>query len=88
MNRPLLIGSSVAALFAVIALVWAALPAPNTCNAPLEFSQSTSSGREWQADWARLEAIQAKLPDMPASSLELPVSGRLRDFPQTYGQRS
>ena len=88
MNRPLLIGSSVAALFAVIALVWAARPAPNTCNAPLEFSQSTRSGREWQADWARLEAIQAKLPDMPASSLELPVSGRLRDFPQTYGQRS
>lgn len=66
MNRPLLIGSSVAALFAVIALVWAARPAPSACNAPLE-------------------AIQATLPDTPTSSLELPVTGRLRDFPQTYG---
>ena len=25
---------------------------------------------------------------MPASSLDLPISGRLWDFPQTYGQRS
>ena len=88
LNKPLLIGSSVAGLFAVIALVWAARPAPNSCNAPLEFSQSTQSGREWQADWAQLEAIQAKLPAVPAASLELPISGRLRDFPQTYGQRS
>ena len=85
MNRPLLIGSSVAALFAVIALVWAARPAPSACNAPLQFSQPTSSGREWQADRAQLEAIQATLPDPPTSSLELPVTGRLRDFPQTYG---
>ena len=88
MNRPLLIGSSVAALFAVIALVWAARPAPSICGAPLEFSQSTQSGREWQADWARLEALQATLPDLPAARLELPVAGHLRDFPQTYGRRS
>ena len=88
LNKPLLIGSSVAGLFAVIALVWAARPALSTCNAPPEFSQSTASGREWQADWAQLEAIQATLPAAPASSLELPIAGRLRNFPQTYGQRS
>ena len=88
MNASVVIGSSIAALFAVIAIVWAAQPAPSTCNAPLEFSQSTQSGREWQADWAQLEAIQAKLPTAPASSLEMPVAGHLQDYPQTYGRRS
>ena len=88
MNASVLIGSSVAGLFAVIAIVWAARPAPTICNAPLEFSQSTQSGREWQADWAQLEAIQAKLPTTPASSLAMPVAGHLKDYPQTYGRRS
>ena len=88
MNASVVIGSSIAGLFAVIAIVWAARPAPSICNAPLEFSQSTQSGREWQADWATLEAIQAKLPTAPASSLEMPVAGRLQDYPQTYGRRS
>jgi murein DD-endopeptidase MepM/ murein hydrolase activator NlpD len=83
----LTLGITAAVGAGIAAIVWAARPAPNACTLPPEYSLQTQTGQQWERDWQTLERIQATLPDTPDARLELPVPGRISDYPQTYGRK-
>jgi peptidoglycan LD-endopeptidase LytH len=89
-QRPLILAAIAALSLGVVAALALSLrPQPNNgCQVPLEFSNASNDGREWQRDWQQLQAYQAQLPDQADAKITSPLFGVGRaQLSRSWGKR-